>query len=252
MNQNEINQNEEVTKGRNIKLWIVLAILSLCAVFFAIFLWGDKAENHAYANEEAEIEVAANHASVESMETEATSNIVEETSIETTAPESSEETQIETEYEITDWTMEELLSDVEINGVKLSLPCSYEELAEHFDLELDLSFYNEAYKKYYYGYALRGDLYILTGYYSENETDNPSAEGMDDFYISCENGAKFRFGEIVSGVSTREDVEKILGKPNFNSTSPSGTWYKWIGLTSVLISYDKNNKVDCIHCFWEE
>jgi|GEM_PF-1866615 len=171
---------------------------------------------------------------------------------EITSPESSEETQIETEYEITDWTMEELLSDIEINGVKLSLPCSYEELAEHFDLELDLSFYNEAYKKYYYGYAFRGDLYILTGYYSENETDNPSGEGMDDFYISCENGAKFRFGEIVSGVSTREDVEKILGKPNFHSTSKFDTWYKWNGINAIAISYDKNNKVDCIHCFWEQ
>ncbi len=171
---------------------------------------------------------------------------------ETTAPENLEEPKIETEYEITDWTMEGLLSDVEINGVKLSLPCSYEELAEHFELELDLSFYNEPYEKYCYCYALREDLYILTSYYSKVETDNPSAEGMSDIYIACENDAKFRFGEIISGLSTREDVEQVLGKPNFNLTSKSGTWYKWIGSSSILLSYDENNKVNGVHCFWEE
>ena len=36
---------------------------------------------------------------------------------ETTAPDNSEETPFVTEYEITDWTMEELLSDVEINCI---------------------------------------------------------------------------------------------------------------------------------------
>ena len=169
---------------------------------------------------------------------------------ETTAPQNAEEKQIETEYEITDWTMEELLSDVEINGVKLSLPCSYEELAEHFNLELDLTFYNEPYKKYFYSYALREGLYIKVSYYSENETDSPNSDEIEEICIFCENGGSFRVGEIISGTTTRDEVEKILGKPNDNVESAS--WYRFSYSKAVIFSYDKNNKVDYIHCFWGE
>ncbi len=162
---------------------------------------------------------------------------------------SSDEAHFETDFEITDWTMEDFLSDIEVNDKKLSLPCSYEELCKHFELELDSC--SEFDGDYYYSYALRDNLYILASYHSETKTNNPSAEEMHDFYLSCtDDSCNFRFGDIKSNSSTREDVEKILGKPN--DGIPGTSWYRFDGSKAVIICYNENDNIDYIHCYFGE
>ncbi len=160
-----------------------------------------------------------------------------------------DEAHIETDFQITDWTMEDFLSDIEVNDKKLSLPCSYEELCKHFELELDSC--SEFDGDYYYSYALRDNLYILASYHSENKTNNPSAEEMHDFYLSCtDDSCNFRFGDVKSNSSTREDVEKIFGKPN--DGIPGTSWYRFDGSKAVIICYNENDNINYIHCYFGE
>lgn len=180
---------------------------------------------------------------------------------ETTAPESSEELPIETEFEITDWTMEEFLSDVEINGVKVSLPCSYEELAEHFYLKMPKLFsvyYDTELKKYCYTYEVRHNesLILKVQYHSATDEGNPTADDMTAFFVCSdytgENACLFRFGEINNSNMSQDEVEKVLGKPNVDSYNESRYVFKnGEYINQININYDKNNYVEYVYCFWK-
>lgn len=181
---------------------------------------------------------------------------------ETTVNENLEETGFVTEFEITDWTMEELLSDVEINGVKLSLPCSYEELAEHFDLQIPKLFsiyYDTELKKYCYIYEVRHNesLILKVQYYSDTDEGNPTAEDMTDFFVCSdytgENACLFRFGEINNSNMSQDEVEKVLGDPNVDSYGESRYIFgNDTSINQININYDKNNYVEYIYCYWND
>lgn len=182
---------------------------------------------------------------------------------ETTAPINSDEIHNETNFEITDWTFEDFVSDVEINGVKLSLPCSYEELSKLPDLQksenvIDNYYDEEAGKRFYlYTYEIRtkDNLFLAADYWSENGDGAPEAEDMCEFFVSSaltgNNTFLFSFGEINNySDMTRNDVETILGKPNDNVDISS--WY-WFGdKKAIVIDYDKNDCVKYVNCFWGE
>ncbi len=191
-----------------------------------------------------------------------TSSTTASQTAETTAPQNTEVPPIETEYEITDWTMEELLSDVEINGVKLSLPCSYEELAEHFDLQMPKLFsvyYDTELKKYCYTYEVRHNesLILKVVYYSATDEGNPVADDMTDFFVCSdytgENACLFRFGEINNSNMLQDEVENVLGKPNIDSYRESRYIFENDeAINQVNINYDKNNYVEYIYCSWKQ
>ena len=196
-------------------------------------------------------------------ETTAYLNFAETVKPETTTPINSEEIHHETEFEITDWTFEDFVSDVEINGVKLSLPCSYEELSKLPDLQkrenaIDNYYDEEAGKHFYlYTYEIRtkDNLFLAADYWSENGDGAPEAEDMTDFFVAKtltgDNDFLFRFGEINNYSNmTQNDVETILGKSNDDIDVNS--WY-WFGDKKIIvINYDKNDCVDYVHCFWKE
>lgn len=190
-------------------------------------------------------------------------NLAETFKPETTAPVNSDEIHHETNFEITDWTFEDFVSDVEINGVKLSLPCSYEELSKLPDLQkrknaIDNYYDEEAGKRFYlYTYEIRtkDNLFLVADYCSENGDGAPEAEDMYEFFVASaltgDNAYLFSFGEINNySDMTRNDVETILGKSNDNIDVNS--WY-WFGdRKAIVINYDKNDNVDYVHCFWDE
>ena len=189
-------------------------------------------------------------------------NSEETVGFETTAPVNSDEIHHETNFEITDWTFEDFVSDVEINGVKLSLPCSYEELSKNFDLQKDRylpCYYDEEIGKYRHSYELRNNEYLLiyAEYYSENgEGENAlKAEDMIEFFVatdlSGDNSCLFRFGEInnYSGM-TQNDVEKILGKSNEDIDVCS--WYRFGDRKAIVIDYGGKDSINYVHCFFSE
>lgn len=175
-----------------------------------------------------------------------------------------DEVHYETDFEITDWTFEDFVSDVEINGVKLSLPCSYEELSQNFDIKkrknaIDDYYDTEAEKRFYlYTYEIRtkDNLLFVAEYCSENGDGTPEAEDMTQFFVATDltdnNAWLFRFGEINNySDMTQNDVEKILGKPN--DSIDINSWYWFDDRKKVIIiDYDKNDCVDYVHCFWKE
>lgn len=183
---------------------------------------------------------------------------------ETVKPETTAEIHNETEFEITDWTFEDFVSDVEINGVKLSLPCSYEELSKNFDLQKDKYlpyYYDEEIGKYRHSYEFRNNEYLLiyAAYYSENGEGEEAlkAEDMMDFFVatdlSGDNSCLFRFGEINNySDMTQNDVETILGKPN-GGTSSFDSWYWFSDRKKIIvINYGKNDCVRYVHCLWKK
>ena len=65
-----------------------------------------------------------------SAETKSTKQTISET----TAPDNQDETIFVTDFEITDWTMEDLISDIKIYGKQISLPCNVSDLGKDYSL----------------------------------------------------------------------------------------------------------------------
>ena len=210
-----------------------------------------------------EVQAKGNSEETDGFGTTASLSSEETVAPETTALINSEEIRHETEFEITDWTFEDFVSDVEINGVKLSLPCSYEELSKLPDLQkrenaIDNYYDEEAGKRFYlYTYEIRtkDNLFLVADYCSENGDGAPEAEDRYEFFVASaltgDNAYLFSFGQINNySDMTRNDVETILGKSNDNIDVNS--WY-WFGdRKAIVINYDKNDCVDYVHCFWKE
>ncbi len=179
---------------------------------------------------------------------------------ETTVPINTKQTFFTANFETDGWTFEDFVSDVEINGIKLSLPCSYDELSKNFELQKS-KFYSEYYDeetgKYCYSYDVRYKDYLVihAEYCSELGENNLKAEDMCNFFVSSdltgEDAYLFRFGEINNYSNmTQNDVEKILGKPNGETSVVS--WYQFEDSKTIIIDYGGKNSVHYVNCYWNK
>ena len=161
---------------------------------------------------------------------------------ETTVPVNQEETQFVTEFEITDWTMEELVTDMEIEGQKFSLPCSIAQLNKSFNVN------NIRYsEKYDHTVA---DLYYKNEYISQvtvnkNINDrNYKNKNIMAFFIGGANSIpQFNIMGITND-STQDDIVNILGNSNIKNNEINQPYrYFFNENEHIIIDFDENNKI---------
>ncbi len=175
---------------------------------------------------------------------------------------SDEEETLVTEPMTRDEMLEEMLCDVEINGQKLSLPCSSKDLCLNNDLGIEPYkecpvYYDDDDNMYHYIFSipLSTDMYIDVRYRSDksNETEL-STDKMYSFFISASlkgfnENYTFRFGQINNYSNmTQEDVEKILG--NSDKELYATSTYELDNSRIISVLYDKNSYVESISCHW--
>ncbi len=173
-----------------------------------------------------------------SAETTSISSTVSETAVVT----NNEETQFVTEFEITDWTMGDLVTDMEIEGQKFSLPCSASQL-------------NKDYKVNYTGYSLKydhtvADLYYKKEYISQITVDKnvSDLDFCDKNIIAFFMGGAYPMPQFnVMGItndSTPDDVLKILGNSNVQNNKVDQPYRYYFNKNEyIIIDFDDNNKI---------
>lgn len=162
--------------------------------------------------------------------------------IETTAPTNQEETQFITEFEITDWNIEKLVTDMEIERHKFSLPCSVSQLNKSFNIN------NIRYsEKYDHTVA---DLYYKNKYISQITVNKNVGENdyknknIIAFFIGGANSIpQFNIMGITND-STRDDIVNILGNSNIKNNETNRPYrYFFNENEHVIIDFDESDKI---------
>ena len=155
-----------------------------------------------------------------------------------------------------DVLFEEMLSDIEISGQKLSLPCSSKDLGLDPYKECPV-YYDDDDNKYHYifGNPINEHIYIDVEYRSDKSDETIlNADKMYYFYVSAyseddNDDYKFRFGPINNYSNmTQNYVESLLGKPNEELYNTS--WYELDNSRIIIIHYNNNSYVTSINCYW--
>ncbi len=159
--------------------------------------------------------------------------------VEKTAPESSEELQIETEFEIIDWTMEDLVSNIEIYGDKLSLPCTISEISSDYKLE-NINYFEDM--QMTAGTLYKKDKEIGLVYFNGDVIDNALNSEIKFLFL----GGAYDLPEFnimgITDKSTRSDVINILGNPNMRvGESDRHFQYGFSQNKFAIIDFNKEN-----------
>lgn len=159
--------------------------------------------------------------------------------VEKTAPESSEELQIETEFEIIDWTMEDLVSNIEIYGDKLSLPCTISEISSDYKLE-NINYFEDM--QMTAGTLYKKNKEIGLVYFNGDVIDNALNSEIKFLFL----GGAYDLPEFnimgISDKSTRSDVINILGNPNMRiGESDKHFQYGFSQNKFAIIDFNKEN-----------
>ena len=161
---------------------------------------------------------------------------------ETTVPVNQEETQFVTEFEITDWTMEDLISDIKIYGKQISLPCNVSDLGKDYSLS-DVYCYiqssNQTGSELYYK-----NKYVAAVYFYGNNEDLIN-KNIVKLYLGGFNRElpDFEIMGITSN-STLEDVKKILGDSNIINAHENQLRYMFEDQNQLFINFDSNGKMN--------
>ncbi|MDE5577430.1 MAG: hypothetical protein K2J11_08590 [Oscillospiraceae bacterium] len=141
---------------------------------------------------------------------------------EITASVNSEETAVVPDFEITDWTMKDLVTDMEIEGCKFSLPCTVSDINEKCDVKYT-TFMEE---RQLTGGALYLDQKDIASVYFNGDVDKEiSVSNICYFFMGGFeydlNDKAVKTAELpefnvmgITNKSTRSDVINILGNPN--------------------------------------
>ena len=159
--------------------------------------------------------------------------------VEKTAPESSEELQIETEFEIIDWTMEDLVSNIEIYGDKLSLPCTISEISSDYKLE-NINYFEDM--QMTAGTLYKKNKEIGLVYFNGDVIDNALNSEIKFLFL----GGAYDLPEFnimgITDKSTRSDVINILGNPNMRvGESDRHFQYGFSQNKFAIIDFNKEN-----------
>ncbi len=173
-----------------------------------------------------------------SAETKSTKQTISET----TAPDNQDETIFVTDFEITDWTMEDLISDIKIYGKQISLPCNVSDLGKDYSLS-DVYCYiqssNQTGSELYYK-----NKYVAAVYFYGNNEDLIN-KNIVKLYLGGFNRElpDFEIMGITSN-STLEDVKKILGDSNIINAHENQLRYMFEDQNQLFINFDSNGKMN--------
>lgn len=155
----------------------------------------------------------------------------------TNAPSNSGEPHFVPAFEITDWTMEELTDNISLCGEKVTLPCKLSDIKEKFDVsEFNLS--------------SGGHCFILS--YKNKDVARVKCDIYENDDVVITN-IDYGLNEKISGInimgitekSSADDVEKILGKPNYTQDDGNGYRYIFEDNKQVMFHFDsKKGNVD--------
>ncbi len=161
-----------------------------------------------------------------------------------------------------DELFEEMLCDVEINGQKLSLPCSSKDLCLNNDLGIEPYkecpvYYDDDDNMYHYIFRnpINEHMSIRAEYCSDKSNEAElDTDKMYAFYVSVyseENNDdyRFRFGQVNNySYITQNYIESMLGKPSKELLTTSS--YELDNSRIITILYDKNSYVKSVSCHW--
>ena len=172
-----------------------------------------------------------------------------QTASETTAPDNQEETASITEFEITNWTMKDLVTDMEIEGCKFSLPCTISDINKKCNVKYT-TFMEES-------QITGGDLYldqkyIASVYFNGNVDKRISTSNICKFFMggykydlndkSVKNVELPKFNIMgITNESSRDDVFNILGKPNMHYENDYQYRYGFNENEFIMIDFDNEN-----------
>lgn len=134
------------------------------------------------------------------------------------------------EFEITDWTMDELVSDFTLCGNKICIPCSVKQLEDNYNG----TYINNA---LIYDNKEIGYIYNTT---QKSQSEDPMIRQIVLGGLSNVVLPKFSI-KTISETSTKYEVEEVLGIPNVNSGDESWARYFFSNNESILFVYDNEN-----------
>lgn len=184
----------------------------------------------------------------ETIESIVSSADTKQVSSETTAPDNSEETLFVTEFEITDWTMEELVDNIYLCGQKITLPSKVNEL----DADLKLSSY----------YDVLFDETVSTISYKNQDISLTYFNGdcinsSDRVITNIQYGLNQLIPEFnIMGItesSTPDEVKNILGEPNYIQDDGNSYRYIFSDKKQLMLSFnDDYTGIDFYYVIYEE
>ncbi len=167
---------------------------------------------------------------------------------ETTVPVNQEETQFVTEFEITDWTMEELVDNIYLCGQKITLPSKVNEL----DTDLKLSSYYD---------ALFDETVSTISYKNQNISltyfNGDCINSSDRVITNIQYGLNQLIPEFnIMGItesSTPDDVKNILGDPNYIQDDGNSYRYIFSDKKQMMLSFnDDYTGINFYYVIYEE
>ncbi len=142
----------------------------------------------------------------------------------------------ENKFEIIGWTMEQLVSDITVNGVTLSLPCSPDVFSGFETEEFDFEGTNG---RVWGCEVYSGDSIIAVAYYdSEKEEKSINLLMLDSLIYDNSVIPEFNIMGITDK-STPTEVSAILGAPNFDVGYATDYVYRFSENKELYISFDE-------------
>lgn len=151
-------------------------------------------------------------------------------------------TAFEKEFEITDWTMEDLVSDMTLCGEKITLPCTISELAGIFSIE-EFDTTNAATGKRSKGCIIyhNGKKIALAYCDTDSDTDSITSICFDEIITDDMAIPDIKFMGITDKASSKDLVE-MLGEPNGETEYSCDYRYYFSDNQHLYISFDENQK----------
>mgnify|MGYP004648477243 CR=1 FL=1 len=157
---------------------------------------------------------------------------------------SANENHVETAYEITDWSLENLLENITLCGESFSLPCCISEVKNFSVINLDSGDGSSQYISSAGGLVYNDKEVAVVGFKNEITDDNFNNAEINTLILQSNNGALPTFNIMgITEKSTREDVVKILGEPNYNKNDEDGRVYRYVfsNTSAFMIIFEKDN-----------
>jgi len=162
---------------------------------------------------------------------------------EQTAPlttQSSEETNSTEIQYVTDWSIDELVQNIELNGKTYSMPFTLEDLGEEYSLGEKVSLSGDS-----YGY----DLYYNDKNYALITLDKKNTTIIS---LTFTDNMDFKIGEFYPGNSSK-DIVDTYGNPSVKASNNAMT-YLFTDGNSISAFYENNklNSISINYCIEEE
>ncbi len=142
---------------------------------------------------------------------------------------------------ITDWSIDELVKNIEMNGISYSMPLTVEDLGEKYSIEE----YEDYDNCFFLNYC--DDEYALIDIYNDNESDIKKNRIRT---INVSYDVDFKIGGISFG-DEKDDILKKYGEPSLSSPQERVLTYVFEGETEeqnnvLVLTFSKNEKLDGI------